>query len=414
MFSLERWHEIFETINKNRLRTFLTALSVASGIFILVILLGVSTGIQKGVQSEFEQDAANRISVWTGTTTKEYNGLNPGRYIQLKNEDYVLIESNYDDYLEYRTPIYSIWGGAVSYKDQNGTYRVEGAFPDQQFIENETMVQGRFIAQSDLDQTTKVAVIGHQMKRDLFKNEDPIGAQIDIQGINFIVVGVYSDPGGNREENRIFIPLSTAQKVFNAQDRLRSLAYTVKMSDDFDQAVALSSALSEQIDKDLRQKYSVAPDDRSAVRVNSTLEEAKRIYGLIDTIRGVFWFIGIGTIIAGIVGVSNIMLIVVKERTKEIGIRKALGALPWSIIGMILQEAIFVTAMAGFIGLFLGVGLLELVGPMVDSAFIKYPQVDFATAMTTVVVLILAGTLAGFIPAQRAAHIRPIEALRDE
>jgi putative ABC transport system permease protein len=186
------------------------------------------------------------------------------------------------------------------------------------------------------------------------------------------------------------------------------------MSDDFDQAVALSSALSEQIDKDLRQKYSVAPDDRSAVRVNSTLEEAKRIYGLIDTIRGVFWFIGIGTIIAGIVGVSNIMLIVVKERTKEIGIRKALGALPWSIIGMILQEAIFVTAMAGFIGLFLGVGLLELVGPMVDSAFIKYPQVDFATAMTTVVVLILAGTLAGFIPAQRAAHIRPIEALRDE
>ena len=414
MFSLERWHEIFETLNKNRLRTFLTALSVASGIFILVILLGVSTGIQKGVQSEFEQDAANRISVWTGTTTKEYNGLNPGRYIQLKNEDHVLIESNYDDYLEYRTPIYSIWGGAVSYKDQNGTYRVEGAFPDQQFIENETMVQGRFIAQSDLDQTTKVAVIGHQMKRDLFKNEDPIGAQIDIQGINFIVVGVYSDPGGNREENRIFIPLSTAQKVFNAQDRLRSLAYTVKMSDDFDQAVALSSALSEQIDKDLRQKYSVAPDDRSAVRVNSTLEEAKRIYGLIDTIRGVFWFIGIGTIIAGIVGVSNIMLIVVKERTKEIGIRKALGALPWSIIGMILQEAIFVTAMAGFIGLLLGVGLLELVGPMVDSAFIKYPQVDFATAMTTVVVLILAGTLAGFIPAQRAAHIRPIEALRDE
>ncbi len=414
MFSLERWHEIFETLNKNRLRTFLTALSVASGIFILVILLGVSTGIQKGVQSEFEQDAANRISVWTGTTTKEYNGLNPGRYIQLKNEDHVLIESNYDDYLEYRTPIYSIWGGAVSYKDQNGTYRVEGAFPDQQFIENETMVQGRFIAQSDLDQTTKVAVIGHQMKRDLFKNEDPIGAQIDIQGINFIVVGVYSDPGGNREENRIFIPLSTAQKVFNAQDRLRSLASTVKMSDDFDQAVALSSALSEQIDKDLRQKYSVAPDDRSAVRVNSTLEEAKRIYGLIDTIRGVFWFIGIGTIIAGIVGVSNIMLIVVKERTKEIGIRKALGALPWSIIGMILQEAIFVTAMAGFIGLFLGVGLLELVGPMVDSAFIKYPQVDFATAMTTVVVLILAGTLAGFIPAQRAAHIRPIEALRDE
>ena len=414
MFSLERWQEIFETLNKNRLRTFLTALSVASGIFILVILLGVSTGIQKGVQSEFEQDATNRISVWTGTTTKEYKGLNPGRYIQLKNEDHDLIESNYDEYLEFRTPIFSIWGGAVSYKDQSGNYRVEGAYPDQQFIENETMVSGRFINQSDLMQSSKVAVIGHQMKKDLFKNSDPIGEQIDIQGINFIVVGVYSDPGGNREENRIFVPLNTAQKVFNAQDRLRSLAYTIKMSDDFDQAVALSAALSQKIDQDLRQKYSVAPDDRSAIRVNSTLEEAKKIYGLIDTIRAVFWFIGIGTIIAGIVGVSNIMLIVVKERTKEIGIRKALGALPWSIIGMILQEAIFITALAGFVGLFLGVGLLELVGPMVDSAFIKYPQVDFTTAMTTVFVLIAAGTLAGFIPAQRAAHIKPIEALRDE
>ncbi len=414
MFSLERWQEIFETLNKNRLRTFLTALSVASGIFILVILLGVSTGIQKGVQSEFEQDATNRISVWTGTTTKEYKGLNPGRYIQLKNEDHDLIESNYDEYLEFRTPIFSIWGGAVSYKDQSGNYRVEGAYPDQQFIENETMVSGRFINQSDLMQSSKVAVIGHQMKKDLFKNTDPIGEQIDIQGINFIVVGVYSDPGGNREENRIFVPLNTAQKVFNAQDRLSSLAYTIKMNDDFDQAVALSAALSQKIDQDLRQKHSVAPDDRSAIRVNSTLEEAKKIYGLIDTIRAVFWFIGIGTIIAGIVGVSNIMLIVVKERTKEIGIRKALGALPWSIIGMILQEAIFITALAGFVGLFLGVGLLELVGPMVDSAFIKYPQVDFTTAMTTVFVLIAAGTLAGFIPAQRAAHIKPIEALRDE
>ena len=414
MFSLERWQEIFETINKNRLRTFLTALSVASGIFILVILLGVSTGIQKGVQSEFEQDAANRLSVWTGTTTKEYKGLNPGRNIQLKNEDFEMISSNYQEYLEFETPIYSIWGGTVNYKDQSGNYRVEGAYPDQQFIENETMVLGRFISQSDIEQSEKVAVIGHQMKLDLFKNENPIGAQIEIQGINFIVVGVYSDPGGNREENRIFLPLSTAQKVFNAQDKLRSLAYTVEMSDDFDQAVALSAALTDKIDKDLRQKYSVAPDDRSAVRVSNTLEEAKKIYGLIDTIRAVFWFIGIGTIIAGIVGVSNIMLIVVKERTKEIGIRKALGALPWSIIGMILQEAIFVTALAGFIGLFLGVGLLELIGPLVDSAFIKYPQVDFTTAMTTVFVLIFAGAAAGFVPAQRAANIKPIEALRDE
>ncbi|MDG1064493.1 MAG: ABC transporter permease [Flavobacteriaceae bacterium] len=414
MFSLERWQEIFDTLNKNRLRTFLTALSVSSGIFILVILLGISTGIQKGVQSQFEEDAANRISIWTGTTTKEFKGLNPGRYVQLKNDDYNLLAATYEDHLEYGSPIFNIWGGSVTYKTQSGNYRIEGVYPDQQFIENETLVAGRYLSHSDVTASSKVAIIGHQVQKDLFKSDDAVGATIEIQGINFLVVGVYSDPGGTREENRIFMPLTAAQKVFNGQDKLRSIAYTIKMSDDFDQAVMMSGLISDRMDQDLRQKHNVAPDDRSAVRVNNTLEEAKKIYSLIATIRGVFWFVGIGTIIAGIVGVSNIMLIVVKERTKEIGIRKALGALPWSIIAMILQEAIFVTSIAGFIGLFLGVGLLELISPMVDSDFIKHPQVDFNTAITTVLLLIGSGALAGFVPARRAANIKPIIALRDE
>ena len=228
------------------------------------------------------------------------------------------------------------------------------------------------------------------------------------------MVGVYTDPGGTREETRIFIPITTAQKVFNAGDKLRSMAYTIKMSDNFDDAVALSASLSEQFEADLKGKYSIAPDDRNAVRVNDTLEEAKKIYGLIDTISLVFWVIGLFTIIAGIVGVSNIMLIVVKERTKEIGVRKAIGALPSSIIGMILQESVFITALAGFAGLFAGVFLLDFVGPMIENDFIKNPQVDFKTAMSAVGLLIFAGALAGFIPARRAANIKPIEALRDE
>ena len=414
MFNIERWQEIFETLRKNKLRTFLTGLSVASGIFILVILLGFSSGIQKGVKSQFEEDATNRISVWTGVTTKGYKGLNPGRYIQLKNSDHENISRKYDENLEYRTPIYSIWGGIITYKNQTGNYRVEGATSDQQFIENETMVAGRFINNGDVKNAEKVTVIGNQVKTDIFKEENPIGKSIEIMGINFVVVGVYSDPGGNREETRVFIPITTAQKAFNGGDKVRSLAYTVKMSDNFDDAVALSMALSENIENDIRTTHFVAPDDRSAVRVWNTLEEAKKIYTLLDTIRAVFWFVGIGTIIAGIVGVSNIMLIVVKERTKEIGIRKAIGALPSSIVGMILQEAIFITAIAGFSGLFLGVGLLELVSPMVNSDFIKFPQVDFNTAIITVVLLIIAGALAGFIPARRAANIKPIEALRDE
>lgn len=414
MFNIESWQEIFETMSKNKLQTFLTMVSVFFGIFILVILVGFSSGIEKGVKSQFEQDATNRISVHTRMTTKEYKGLNPGRRIQLRNADFEAINTKYEDELEYKTSLFSVWRGQVVYKGELGNYRVEGAFPDQQFIENESMVAGRFLNQTDIDEVKKVAIIGNQIKEDIFKDQDPIGELIEISDIVFKVVGVYSDPGGRREESRVFIPLTTAQRVFNAGDKVRSLAYTIKMSDDFDEAVALSAALTESFESDIKTKHIISPDDRSAVRVNNTLEEAKKIYSLIATISYVFWFVGIGTIIAGVVGVSNIMLIVVKERTKEIGIRKALGALPSSIIGMILQEAIFITAFAGFLGLFAGVGLLELVSPMVDSDFIKSPQVDFRTAMITVTILIIAGALAGFIPARRAAHIRPIEALRVE
>jgi len=414
MFNVERWQEIFETIGKNKLRTFLTCLSVTSGIFILVILLGFSTGIQKGVKTQFEQDATNRISVRTRVTTKSYKGLNPGRFIQLRNSDFEELNNKYVDELEYKTSIYNIWGSQITYKGESGNYRLEGVYPDQQFIENASLVSGRFLNKTDIDESRKVVIIGNQVKKDLFKSENPIGKTVSVFGVNFNIVGVYSDPGGQREETRVFIPISTAQIAFNGGDKIRSLAYTVKMSDNFDEAVALSDELAQNFETDLKAKHTVAPDDMAAVRVYNTLEEAKKIYSLIATIRNVFWFIGIGTIIAGVVGVSNIMLIIVKERTKEIGIRKAIGALPSSIVGMILQEAIFITAIAGFLGLFAGVGLLQLVSPMVDNDFIKAPQVDFYTAITTVLLLIFAGAIAGYIPARRAANIKPIEALREE
>lgn len=414
MFDLERWQEIFETLSKNKLQTFLTMVSVFSGVLILIILIGFSTGIQNGVRSEFEQDATNRISVRAGITTKEFKGLNPGRRIQLRNEDFTEINRKYEDDIEYKTGIYNIWGGQTTYGKESGNYRIEGAYPDQQFIENASMVSGRFISQDDMDESRKIVVIGNQVKKDLFKDKEAIGESIKIFDISFKVVGVYTDPGGEREETRLFLPLPTAQKVFFGGDRIRSMAYTVKMSDDFDEAVALSAALSKNFETDLKSKYSVAPDDRSAFRVSNTLEEARKIYSLIDTISAVFWFIGLGTIIAGVVGVGNIMLIVVKERTKEIGVRKALGALPSSIVGMILQEAIFITAIAGFAGLFLGVIALNIASPLIDSDFIKFPRVDFTTSITIVLIIIFAGALAGYFPARRAAHIKPIEALRDE
>jgi putative ABC transport system permease protein len=414
MFDLERWQEIFETLSKNRLRTFLTGLSVASGIFILVVLLGFSKGIENGVRSQFEQDATNRISVWTGVTTKGYKGLNPGRYVQMKNSSFEAVENKYDEYLDYRTKDYNIWGGNVSYNNETGNYRVRGTLPDNQFIENADIGSGRFISQLDIDERKKVAVIGNKMKTDLFKGEDPIDKNVQIFGMNFKVIGVYFDPGGDREESQVYIPVSTAQQVFNAGENIRNMAFTVKMAENFDEAVAMSTAISEGIEQQLKEIHTVAPDDMSAVRVNNTLEEAQKIYSLIATIQAVFWFVGIGTIIAGIVGVGNIMLIIVKERTKEIGIRKALGAYPMSIVGMILQEAVFVTMFAGLFGLIFGLGLLELVGPNIENDFIKYPQVNFNIALTTVFILVLAGTVAGFIPAYRAARIKPIVALRDE
>ena len=248
MFDIERWQEIFETIGKNKLRTFLTGLSVASGIFILVILLGFSSGIQKGIKTQFASDAESRINVWTGVTTKEFNGLNPGRLIQMHNSDYDNINTKFEDAIEHKTGLYNIWGAQVNYKNETGNYRIEGANSGQQFIENATLTAGRFLSEYDEKEGVKVAIIGQKVKNDLFKTEEAVGQVIKISGINFLVAGVYSDPGGEREESGIFIPLSTAQRVFNAGDKLRSIAYTIKMSDNFDEAVALSAAVSQGIE----------------------------------------------------------------------------------------------------------------------------------------------------------------------
>ncbi len=414
MFNLERWQEIFETIRKNKLRTFLTGLSVASGIFILVILLAIGQGMQNGIQSEFEEDAANRISVWTGVTTLEHKGLNPGRRIEMDNRDYEIAEGKNSEQLEYKSGVYSIWGGLTSYKNETGSYRIEGVRGDYQFLENETLTTGRYINQQDLDNYEKVAVLGNRVYLDLFKGKNAIGEYIEITGIQFKVIGIYTDPGGEREETRIFIPLTTAQRVYNAGDKLRSLVFTLEKEDNFEEALAASEAFTSQLENDLKTRYSIAPADESAVRINNSLENAKRFYDLMNMIRWFFWGVGICTIIAGVVGVSNIMLIIVKERTKEIGIRKAIGAQPLSIIGMILHESIFVTAIAGMFGLVLSLFLLEMVGPLIETDYIRNPSVDFGVAITTVIILIIAGALAGFFPARRASNIKPIVALRDE
>ena len=414
MFDLERWQEIFDTLRKNKLRTFLTGLSVASGIFILVILLGFGQGMRNGIAHEFEQDASTSVWVWPGTTTKEFKGMNPGRRIQLRNENYDTWSQMNGPRIEYESTRNFVNGVTVAYGNESLVYGIQGVNGDFQFIDNAKMAEGRFINYTDMETTSKVAVIGQKIRKDVFgKLDTPVGAYIDISGIPFKIVGVFKEQR-EQEEERIYIPVSTAQKVFNGGDRINNMAYTLPPAETFDQAVAEAVAFKDELRSYLQQAHTVAPDDTGAIQVWSALEEARRYYSLTGNIKLFFWFVGICTIIAGVVGVSNIMLIVVKERTREIGIRKALGAKPWSIVGMILHEAIFVTALSGFLGLIFSMGLLELVGPHIEVDYIMNPSVNLNVALSTVFVLILAGTIAGFFPAWRAANIQVINALRDE
>jgi len=417
MFNLDRWQEIFDTLHKNKLRTFLTGLSVASGIFILVVLLGFGQGMQNGISKEFEGDASNLIWIWAQVTTKEYKGLNPGRRIRLENANYDYISSVFSDRLEYKSRMVRVRleNGTMNYKKESGSYGVRGVDPDMQFIENMKMLSGRFLNYSDLNSKNKVVIISDKIKRELMKDvKNPLGEYLQLSGINFKIAGVYTDGAGEREENRVFIPASTAQSVFNGGNRVSNLGFTIKQDRDFGKTMLTSNRLTSEIKQYLKEVHTIAPDDDGAINVHNRLDEVQRFQNLTNSIAYFFWFVGICTIIAGVVGVSNIMLIVVKERTKEIGIRKAIGAKPWSIVGLILHESIFVTAFSGFGGLIFSMALLEIVGPNIEVDYVVNPSVNFSIAVTMVIILIVAGALAGFFPAWRAARIRPIIALRDE
>jgi len=414
MFNIERWQEIFEAIAKNKLRTFLTGISVASGIFILVILLGAGKGLQNGIEKQFENDAEGIIEVWSNTTTKGYKGLNPGRIVQFRNSDYDLPVKKFNDQIDKKSSTNITWGVSVSYGKESGNYQYRGVSPDYLAIENATIIAGRFINDNDIKNNEKVTAIGLKVKQDIFKDADAIGKEVLVKGINFKVVGVFTDPSGEREEARLYMPITTIQRAFGAGDKINGMMFVLNKKADYDQALAQSKYFTATLKELLKSKNIIAPDDDSAIGVYNSVEDAKQFYDLNLYIRLFFWWVGICTIIAGVVGVSNIMLIIVKERTKEIGIRKALGASPISIIGMILHESIFITTVAGFVGLLASLLLLEFVGPMVQSEYFRNPEVDFSVALTTLVLLVFAGAMAGFFPAYRAAKIKPIVALRDE
>jgi len=410
MFDLDKWQEIFSTIHKNKLRTFLTGFSVAWGIFMLILLLGSGQGLQNGAENQFAGDAINSISVSPGRTSLPYQGMKPGRSLRFQNEQYLDIKNNVEGVENVSARKYAWGSGLTSYGNKTGNFDINGCYPEEKESEKIKMIEGRFINQLDIEEGRKVASLGIDMKEELFGDKNPIGEYVNIQGIPFKVIGYFSDQGGDRDVRRAWIPITTHQRVFGDPLRIDRMAMTTG-----DASIEEANAMVEDIRQRLSQQLKFDPADERAIHIWNRAEFYQRFVDLFNGIRVFIWIIGCGTILAGIVGVSNIMMIVVKERTKEFGIRKAMGATSRSIIGLIMQESIFITTVAGYIGLCLGVFLLEWAGGFItDSDFFKNPEVDLSVAISATILLIIAGSIAGLIPAIRAAKIQPVVALREE
>ena len=410
MIIIDRWEEIFSTIRKNKLRTFLTGFSVAWGVFMLIILLGSGRGLENGVRDQFNSSAVNTLWVWGGETTIPYKGLKPGRDISFENEDFDIINREVKG-IEYIAGRTFVWrNNTISYKNEYGNFDIRSVHPDYGKIEKLIIHEGRYINQFDIEQNRKVTSIGTAVQQALFKGESAVGKYIQVSGIPFKVVGIFEDDDGQQDNQRvIYIPITTAQKVFLGEDEIGTLAVTVASSEIED-----SKRMEDEIRTQMALAHRFDKEDENAMFIWNGVQELKQFLDLFAAIRLFVWVIGIGTIIAGIVGVSNIMMIAVKERKKEIGIRKALGATPNSIVLLIMQESMFITGLAGYIGLVMGVGLLELVSPYIQSEFFRNPDANLQVAIGATIMLVIAGTIAGAVPARRAASIKPVDALKDE
>jgi len=408
MFEISIWQEVLSTMRKNLLRTILTSFSVFWGIFILMILLGSGNGLKEGVMHNFS-DANNCVWLWGGRTSKAYGGFNKGRKIQLKNDDIQFLGHSYEN-LENLSGNINLPGAiTVSYKNNYDNYNVQAILPGHQATENVQLIQGRLLNILDIEQYRKVTIIGKDVKEQILKDEDPIGKYVNIREIPFLVVGVFDDIHPN-ELKRLYIPISVAHKTFIPGSNIGTLTFTL---DDY--SVDESESLVEEVKQSIALKHRFDAEDPRALGNWNALKEYKKMQALFNGINVFVGVMGIFTLIAGIVGVSNIMLIVVRERTKEIGIRKAIGATPGSVVGLIIFESIIITSIAGYLGLLCGISLLELLaGKMPASDFFRNPGVDFRIAVGAALLVVFAGALAGFVPARKASRIKPIVALRDE
>jgi len=409
MFDLDLWREIFQSISKNKLRSLLSGFTVSFAILLFTLLFGIANGLENTFNSFFKDDAQNSIFIQSGKTTKPYKGFKSGREIQFKNEDFDYLKNDFGDKVQYITSrVYKSL--TASYKNEKNNYQIRAVHPDHQYLEKTLVYEGRYITAKDLQEKSKVIVIGRLVEEDLFAKTVALGKYVNLGGIQYKVVGVYRDDGGDNEERMIYMPITTAQNIYGNNDYVDQINLTYNPAMGYDEALSFSSLLT----KKLKDRFDISPKDQRAVRVRNMAEASKGVNQMTSVLGILILVIGMGTLIAGIVGIANIMIFVVKERTKELGIRKALGATPKSIVRMIMLESILVTALAGYLGLLIGMGVLELIGDSLKQYFITNPSVSTSLIVGATITLILAGAIAGYLPAKRAASIKPIVALRDE
>lgn len=410
---LDGLQEILFTLRQNKLRTLLTAFGVFWGILMLILMLGAGRGMQNGVYDGFGGDVMDFIVVYTGTTSVAYNGMGLGRYVQLNNEDIQAIKQQVPNLRFISSENQN--SGSITYEKKTGDFAIHGV-PDDYFKIKESIPfnLGRKLNPFDQMENRKICELGSAVVEKIFgKDVDPVGKEVRINGVAMTVVGVFHDKANRgRDSERIYIPDSTYRKIFGSGNSVQTIwVRPTQGADGF--------AVEKKIIELLQRRHTVSPDDKRAVRSFNMAEPAKMVNGLFMGINFIIWFVGLGTLAAGIIGISNIMIITVKERTREIGIRKALGATPINIVGTLIMESILVTSIAGYLGMVLGVGILELVsfGLRKSGAkleFFQNPEVDFQVAITAIILLVVVGALAGLVPALKAARIMPIEAMRAE